>query len=493
MAKRTMQELLAESEQRVLDVEQRANVRRLSAARLAAVSLGLVVLLAEGAAATTLAAAAAYLALGVTVFALFHLSPRSAPLLPWVLPLLDVPLVAFTQDLRLTEGAPLRGVIADSACLNLGFVVLASLSMSPRVVIATAATGFIAFASTALGSGVSVRELDLSLFAFAVTAVVMASSTARLLPLAIKLRRQAWAGRYKIGRRVGAGGMAEVFEAVERRDEGLERRVALKRILPAFASREDMQRMFLRELELSALMSHPHIVQVLDSGADEEGPFLVMEFIDGATLTRLMKNARQRGEPVSREMCFELAEQLLSAVEHIHSRHHADGTPMRLMHRDLNPPNVIVTRTGELKVTDFGIARLEKDVGLTKSGEVRGKLIWAAPEQLAGERLSPSVDLFSVGLILAEVALGRHPTDDIAPTREMVHRVLPGLSAQRPELGETWWSLVSSLLQPEVAQRCPGASVALRSLRQHAWDRAQARADLARLVADDAEQVTSPA
>ena len=453
--------------------------------RLVVAGLALTIVAVEGSASSTLLAASLYLAVGLTLFFLARTTSRLDPLLPWALPLFDVPLVAFTQHLRLSEGALALGVVATSACLNLGFVVMASLSLSTRVVVVTSLCALASFSSLAFTNGLDARELDLALAAFVVTATLVAWSTSRFLPLAIELRRQAWAGRYKVGRRVGAGGMAEVFEATLQREDGLERKVALKRILPAFAARDDMQQLFLRELELASLMSHPHIVQVLDSGADESGPFLIMEFVEGCTLYKLLKSVSQRGERVPADVCFEVAEQLLRALEHIHTRRRPDGTPLGLMHRDLNPPNVIVTFAGELKVADFGIARPELEGGLTGSGELRGKAIWAAPEQLERAPLTQSLDLFAAGLILAEVAAGRHLTDGLPPAREPVLEAMRGLPALRAELGEAWWAMVTGLLQPDVAQRTASAEAALVTLRGLTWNGAEARARLAKLATDE--------
>ncbi|MCA2977714.1 MAG: serine/threonine protein kinase [Myxococcaceae bacterium] len=479
----TLEALVAESERRVLESERRDNTRRLVAVRLVTTLAGAAVVAIGGGAPSTLAACVTSLAIGALLFAAHRLTSRFDALLPWAVPLVDVPLVAITELVRLREGAPVTGLIATSACINLGLVVLSALSLAPRIVVATALTGAAAVTVVSHQAGLPLVELDLALVAFAATAAVVTWTTSRVWPLAVELRRQAWAGRYKVGHRLGAGGMAEVFEAQQQREGAPPRRVALKRILPAFASHEDAQRLFLRELEFASLMSHPNIVQVLDSGADEAGPFLVMEYVEGVTLHRLLKHGRDRGERLPADVCFEVADQLLRAVDHIHSRLGADGRPLGLMHRDLNAPNVMVTTAGELKVADFGIARLQRDVGLTGTGEMRGKVLWAAPEQLLGLSLTPALDLFAVGLILVEVALGRHATGEQPPLPEAVEAARPAFPAERPELGEGFWEMTFSLLEPDPARRCPSASAALRLLRHLEWEPGVARAALSGLVA----------
>ncbi len=495
----SLAELLADSDRRVLLAEGRANAAQLTTARLAVATLGAAVVTLEGAAPATLWAMGVYLVVGLVLFALARRVPSSADWLPWALPFVDVPLVAWAQDLRLAEGGTSpSGLVLAAACLNLGFVALASLTLSHRLVLATAAAGLVAFAQLAWRADVPWREADFPLLAFAVVSVVMAFNARRTLPLAIELRRQAWAGRYEMGRRLGAGGMAEVFEATLHRDDGTERRVALKRILPALASREDMQRLFMRELELAALMSHPNIVQVLDSGADEQGPFLVMEYVEGRPLSRVLRSAAQRQEPISPSSCLHLAEQLLHALEHIHTRRGADGAPLSLMHRDLNPPNVLVTLQGEVKVADFGIARPALEARVTLSNELRGKLAYSAPEQLLGHALTPSLDLFALGILLAEVALGAHPFqpgETVALERQLAGQ-LPQLGTARPDLPPEFVALVLRLLEPSPERRCASATSGLVQLRALRWDAEAARAELSRLARDEAaglDETTRPA
>ena len=212
--------------------------------------------------------------------------------------------------------------------------------------------------------------------------------------------------RYEIGEVIGRGGMAEVHEA---HDVRLGRRVAIKILRPDLARDPDFQVRFRREAQSAAALNHPNIVAVYDTGEDrldgEDGapqvvvPYIVMEFVDGMTLRQLLSAGRR----LLPERALEIASGVLSALDYAH-RH-------GIVHRDIKPANVMLTRTGDVKVMDFGIARVINEVGvsITATSAVMGTAQYLSPEQARGEVVDARSDLYSTGVLLYELLTGRPP------------------------------------------------------------------------------------
>jgi len=212
--------------------------------------------------------------------------------------------------------------------------------------------------------------------------------------------------RYEIGEVIGRGGMAEVHEA---HDVRLGRRVAIKILRPDLARDPDFQVRFRREAQSAAALNHPNIVAVYDTGEDrldgEDGgpqvvvPYIVMEFVDGMTLRQLLSAGRR----LLPERALEIASGVLSALDYAH-RH-------GIVHRDIKPANVMLTRTGDVKVMDFGIARVinEAGVSITATSAVMGTAQYLSPEQARGEVVDARSDLYSAGVLLYELLTGRPP------------------------------------------------------------------------------------
>ncbi|HEX6902508.1 MAG TPA: tetratricopeptide repeat protein [Thermoanaerobaculia bacterium] len=221
-------------------------------------------------------------------------------------------------------------------------------------------------------------------------------------------------GPWEVVRWIGHGGMGRVFLA-RRADGAFDQEVALKLIRPGFASRQLLQR-FRDERQVLASLAHPHIARLLDGGATEDGlPYLVMEHVEGATLE---EHCAARG--LSLDECVDLFLAVCAAVEHAHRN--------LVVHRDLKPGNILVTREGEPKLLDFGIAKLlgreAGDATLTQGAATLGTVTFASPEQLRGEAVTTANDVYSLGVILYRLLSGRHPYDlDDVPFPEAVRRV----------------------------------------------------------------------
>lgn len=216
-------------------------------------------------------------------------------------------------------------------------------------------------------------------------------------------------GRYQLVRRVGAGGMAEVFEARLEAGDGFEKTLALKRILPHLTTDSDLISMFRDEVRLMVRLSHPNIVQTFDFGRIGESYFLAMEFVEGRDLRSILARSVQRGAKIPLPFALHVAAEVLKGLEYAHDRTDPQGRPMGLVHRDATPSNILVSYEGAVKIVDFGIAKtLDSRESQTKLGYVKGKASYLAPEQLAsGGPIDARVDIFTIGVVLWEMLVGR--------------------------------------------------------------------------------------
>ncbi len=274
--------------------------------------------------------------------------------------------------------------------------------------------------------------------------------------------------RYEIGEVIGRGGMAEVHEG---RDLRLGRRVAVKILRPDLARDPSFQARFRREAQSAAALNHPNIVAVYDTGEDVlagEGadaivvPYIVMEYVDGMTLRQLLTSGRR----LLPERALEIISGVLSALDYAH-RH-------GIVHRDIKPANVMLTRTGDVKVMDFGIARALNDVGntMTATSAVMGTAQYLSPEQARGEVVDARSDLYSAGVLLYELLTGRPPFTGDSPV---------SIAYQHVSEMPTPPSQVDGGVSPEID------TVVMHSLSKRADDRyqtaAEFRIDVERAVA----------
>jgi eukaryotic-like serine/threonine-protein kinase len=210
---------------------------------------------------------------------------------------------------------------------------------------------------------------------------------------------------YSIERRLAAGGMAEVFVAKRMGPHGFEKRVALKRILPQFAIDADFVHMFIDEARLAARLSHANIVQVFDFGQQEGTFFIAMELIDGSNVNQLLRAVALRDEAVPLDVALHIAAEAAQALAYAHALRDDQGEPLRIVHRDVSPANLLLTRDGHVKLSDFGIARAASFEARTQTGQLRGKLGYMSPEQVLGRELDGRSDVFTLTTILTEMLI----------------------------------------------------------------------------------------
>ena len=213
--------------------------------------------------------------------------------------------------------------------------------------------------------------------------------------------------RYRITEKLDAGGMAEIYRAVSISIEGFEKPVAIKRILPSKTQDPQFVTMFLDEARLTMQLNHANIVQIYDIGQADGAYFLAMEMIDGWNLRRVMQMALDQNKPFPVALACYVAMELSKALAYAHEKTGPDGHSLGIVHRDVSPPNLLLSREGEVKLTDFGLARASSNAQESDHGVVKGKYAYLCPEAVEGKVVDPRADVFSSGIILWEMLCGR--------------------------------------------------------------------------------------
>ena len=214
--------------------------------------------------------------------------------------------------------------------------------------------------------------------------------------------------------------MAEVFDAVATGASGFERRVAVKRMRADKTDEPAFLRMFLDEARIASRLHHGNIVSVIDYGVADGEPFQVLEYVDGLNMTQLCKTARTRGIPVPAALALHVCAEVAHALEHAHSATDDEGRSLGIVHRDVSPANIMVSRSGDVKLTDFGIALGRDRSEQTEAGVTKGKLAYMAPEQLLGSGVDSRVDIFALGCTLHAILSGRSPLASEHALRDMI-------------------------------------------------------------------------
>lgn len=302
-----------------------------------------------------------------------------------------------------------------------------------------------------------------------------------------RLKSEDTIGPYHLISKVAHGGMAELYLADCLREDGFRRRLAVKRILPHFASSEDFVQMFIREARLAALLQHPNIVQVFDYGRIEDISFIAMEYIDGKDLGQVI-SAMSEGLPV--EPAVFVFSEICKGLEYSHSK--ADdqtGEPLNLVHRDISPQNILVSYQGEVKISDFGISKASSEPNLTQTGKLKGKLMYLAPEQVTGEGVDHRLDLYALGLVFYQALTGHFAykfDSEVEAIKNIPTIAIEPLRSRKAGIPEELDRIVMRCLDKNVATRYQSAAAihadlaAFKKSRQITFD----STDLAALMKD---------
>src|SRR6478609_9398271 len=264
-------------------------------------------------------------------------------------------------------------------------------------------------------------------------------------------------GRYELHRRVGRGGMAEVYLA---RDRLLDRLVAIKILFPEFATDPSFVARFRREAQAAANLNHPNIVGVYDWGKERGTYYIVMEYVDGQTVSEIIRN----DGPIEPKRAAGIAADVAAALGFAHRK--------GVVHRDVKPGNVLITKTGEVKVADFGIARAmtaSSEENLTQTGSVMGTATYFSPEQAQGKAVDARSDLYSLGVVLYEMASGKPPFSADSPVAiayKHVQEPIPSLAERVPDIPEDYEAITLRALEKDPDDRyADGAAMRADLLR----------------------------
>jgi serine/threonine protein kinase len=286
--------------------------------------------------------------------------------------------------------------------------------------------------------------------------------------------------RYRVLRKIAHGGMAEIFLALQLGAEGFQKQVVLKRILPTFAADPAFVRMLLDEAHIASTLNHSNLVQVLDLRHSGGEYFLVLEFVDGWSLEQVRRRAQMAKMKMPLPLVLYIVSSLCRALAYVHTRTR-NGLPIGIVHRDVNPQNILLSAEGEVKLADFGIAKALGKRQKTATGIIKGKFAYMSPEQAAGEDLDHRSDLFSVGTLLYLLTTGKKPFDGNADL-DVITQVRKARYA-RPS------SFIRDF-NPEVERFIARA---LRASRIARWQTAEQMADRIDLISSKLGQPTGSA
>ncbi len=300
--------------------------------------------------------------------------------------------------------------------------------------------------------------------------------------------------RYELLDRIGVGGMAEIFRGKAVAAGGFEKPVAIKRILPHLSQDPRFVELLIAEAKVLSLLKHRNIVQIFDVGlGDDNKYFLVMEYVDGKDLGAIQRGLESRRSRMAFDLALHVVAEICEALEHAHTARAPDGKPMALVHRDISPSNVLLSRAGEVKLTDFGIAkRAEQEQ--TGTGGVRGKFAYISPEQARNEHISPRSDVFAVGILLWELLANRRlfsGLGDLEALRAVREPNVQPPSELDPRIRTEADAIVMGALQRDPQRRPTAGQLGhqLRSLRYSLDDTSGDPATELAKVIDNAEQV----
>jgi serine/threonine protein kinase len=244
-------------------------------------------------------------------------------------------------------------------------------------------------------------------------------------------------GKYTLMSRIATGGMGELFLAQLRAAGGFEKLVVIKRILPHLTDQREFVDMFVEEARTAARITHPNVCQIYELGQVDGRYYMALEYMEGVPLADVMVARKRAPQLADLRLVVSLVAQAAEGLHHAHSLRAADGESAQLVHRDVNPRNIFVTSAGVAKVLDFGIVKVRGAVSQTGTGSVKGTYSYMAPEQLQGEPLECTADIFSLGTIAWEAVVGRRlfkRASDLLTWKAIVEEPIPRPSQFRYDL-----------------------------------------------------------
>jgi serine/threonine-protein kinase len=277
-------------------------------------------------------------------------------------------------------------------------------------------------------------------------------------------------GRYVLESRLATGGMAEVFLARQTGPEGFEKRCVVKRLLPSMSANPNIRQRFLIEARMAAQLDHSNIAGVIDFGEADGDYFLAMEYVPGATLSRVVASLRERRAFIPYPVVARIVSQVAAGLGYAHAAVGTDGQPLRIIHRDVSPQNVMVSRTGVAKLVDFGIAHTAIAAPTTGVGMILGKAPYMSPEQALGAPLDARSDIFSLGLVFYEMLCNRRANDgkgDVQQLAVAARASFAPIERRRPGVPEPLQKVLERCLRRDATERYASAAEISEELERY--------------------------
>jgi serine/threonine-protein kinase len=267
--------------------------------------------------------------------------------------------------------------------------------------------------------------------------------------------------RFELIAELASGGMATVYLARLSGAGGFQRFVAIKRLHPHLANDNEFVQMFLDEARLAARLHHPNVVPILEIGESPEGYYLVMEYVEGDTLARILARSAQAGRILSPRVSMRICLDTIMGLHVAHEMKDDDGQPLNIVHRDVSPQNILIGMDGSGRITDFGVARATTRLSTTRTGQLKGKLAYMAPEQARGAEVDRRADLFAMGIVLWECLAqkrlfkGEGEADTL---NRVLYEPIPSLKQANPDVPAALEAVVMKALERDRDKRWPDAS-----------------------------------
>jgi serine/threonine-protein kinase len=264
------------------------------------------------------------------------------------------------------------------------------------------------------------------------------------------------AQRYRVVEKLESGGMAEVFRAESEGLQGFRKQVAIKRVLPHLSEKKKFIAMFLDEARVTAQLTHSNCVQVFDIGVGDNAYFIVMEYVDGANLKSIAESLKKQGKDFPVAAAAFIAQEICKGLSYAHELTDQNGMPLNMVHRDMSPPNVLVTKYGEVKIVDFGLAKASSQLEKSEPGIIKGKFSYLSPEAAMGQEVDSRTDIFAVGIILWELLAGQRlflGDTDFQTVKKVQQAQVPPISQVNRRVPPELERIVNKSLAKDLTQR----------------------------------------
>ncbi len=273
-------------------------------------------------------------------------------------------------------------------------------------------------------------------------------------------------GKYDLLKRIGAGGMGEVFLARTRASSDL---VVVKRILPHLTENARFLRLFLDEARIAARLVHPNVARILELGEAGGSWFVAMEYVPGRDLRDLLRRMKERDELTPIEVVLRIGADIAMGLDYAHHATDNVGKPLKIVHRDVSPHNILISRYGEVKLIDFGVAKAANKAMHTATGILKGKFPYMAPEQANAKKVDPRTDIFALGIVMWELLTVRHlfrGKSDAATLKRVRACEVPAPSDAVPQIPKSVDRLLLRALEKEPRRRFPNARAFLEAIEE---------------------------